>query len=123
CRQLNTLALRICLQEARGEKTAVLLQVAAGIVERLTLDEILHRVGSDQADVVTSGVSRPEGIAINQHLNVGSEDRILPGGHLAAAVQTVHGHVAFAVITPLPAAGELLHANSLFDRLAKPELR
>ncbi len=44
------------------------------VIQRLALDEILHRIGRDQAGVVAGGVSGPERIAINQDLDVSAEE-------------------------------------------------
>ena len=76
---LHALHLRISGQELRSQEAATIFQVRALVIQHLALDEILHRIGGDQAGVVARGVSRPEGIAIDQHRDVRAEDRSLPG--------------------------------------------
>ena len=44
-------------------------------IHRLALDEILHRIGGDEAAVVAFGVGLPERVAVEQQQHVGAEHR------------------------------------------------
>src|SRR6516225_5538563 len=46
------------------KKAAIRFQIASAEIERLSLDEIFHRIGGNEAGVVTLGVRRPKGVAI-----------------------------------------------------------
>src|SRR5262249_40476178 len=106
---LNAFSLGIRIQKFLCEKAAEGFEIAAGKVQGLTLDEILHRVSRDQVGVVAGYIGRPESIAVEKHHNAGAEDRALIWRTMCIAVQAVNDHVAFTVVVPFCAAGETLH--------------
>ena len=63
--------------------------------------------------VVAGGVGRPEGVAVEQHGDVGAEDRRLALGRVPVAMQAVDDDVALAVVVSFPSAGELAQSFNL----------
>ena len=114
-RNLQPFHLRVEAQELRREEAAVVLQVGSREVKCLALDEVLHRIGGDEAGIVAGGVGGPERVAVEQHQDVRAEYRAPAGGRDAVAVQAVDDDVALAVIIALPAAGKLFHEFSPQD--------
>ncbi len=61
-------------QKLFRQKQGVRFKVVASEVERFPLDkDYFHGVGGDQIGVVARRVSRPEGIAIEQHHDAGAK--------------------------------------------------
>ena len=122
-RHLDALDLRVAREERLGEEQAVGLQVVASKRHRLALDEVLHRVGGDQPGVVARRVRRPEGVAVDQHLHGGAEHGAGAVGRPAVALQAIRRDVALAVVVPLPAARECVHARPVrVPALMRPRL-
>lgn len=110
-RKLRALRLRVFLEERRGQERAVVGEIVAIVVHRLALDEVLHRVGRDQAGVVACRVGFPECSAVDEHRHARAEDRALTGRGLTIAVQAIDNDVALAVVMLLPAAREMFHVS------------
>ena len=96
-RDLQPLDLRVLFKKLVAEKPAIPLQVVPVEIHRLALDEVLHRVGGDEAGVVSVSVRLPEGVAVQQHQHVGAENRALPWVP-AIPVEPVDDDVALAVV-------------------------
>src|SRR5271166_1133061 len=85
------------------------LQIVAGKVHGLALDEILHGVRRYQTRIIAGCVSGPKTLAINQDLGIDSKNRALPLRRCSRAVQTVGDDVALSVIALLRFTGKLIH--------------
>ena len=108
---LRAFHVRVGLQKPAGEKPAVRFQVVAREVQRLALDEILHRIGGDQARIVAGFVSGPECVPVDQQGHVGAKDRQRAGWRAPVAIQAVGDDVRLAVVVPFLTAGKVTHAE------------
>ena len=107
-RDLQPLDLQVLREKHLSEKPAIVLQVVSRKIHRLALDEILHRIGGDQAGVVTLGVGFPERLAVEDQQDVGAEHREPPVG-ASVPVEAIRNDIAFAVVVALGTACESVH--------------
>ena len=112
-RNLRAFHLRIRFAETSRRESGNRIPDRPRVIHGLALNEILHRIGGDQAGVVAGGVGGPERVAIDQHLDVRAEHRALPSRASRRRDSAGMHHIAFAVITPFPSAGKLLHGFPL----------
>jgi hypothetical protein len=69
----ETLHLRVRLEEARAEEVQPPLERRAAVLERLPVDEVLHRVGGDDVAVVAFGVRSQERLTEHLHVDLGCQ--------------------------------------------------
>ena len=94
---------RISARNISPRNLTVPLQIVSAEIHRLALNEVLHRIGRDQAAVVSFGVGLPERVAVQEEEHVRAKHRACRRGGPAVAIQAIRDDVALAVVVTLRA--------------------